>query len=206
MITKPRSPRQKLVAIAAAAGVQVLAVLALVAPKVVVTHPPAVAMMASFVDSPATAEPVPAEMKPPLETVEMPAAVMPDVVIALSELSPLVITFVAAPAAARLSPPVMASSEPTVQASFDADYLKNPPPVYPLVSKRLREQGTVVLKVWVNAQGGGETLLIYRSSGSARLDDAALAAVRHWRFVPAKRGEDVVESWVLVPIEFEFKA
>jgi periplasmic protein TonB len=49
-------------------------------------------------------------------------------------------------------------------------------------------------------------VLVYRSSGISRLDDAALAAVKRWRFVPAKRGAQTVESWVLVPIEFELSA
>ncbi|HNH24426.1 MAG TPA: energy transducer TonB, partial [Accumulibacter sp.] len=37
------------------------------------------------------------------------------------------------------------------------------------------------------------------------LDDAARAAVEHWRFVPARRGNDAVESSVLVPIQFDLR-
>jgi periplasmic protein TonB len=41
-----------------------------------------------------------------------------------------------------------------------------------------------------------------QGSGYARLDEAALSAVRRWRFVPARRGDTPVAAWVLVPIRF----
>ncbi len=44
-----------------------------------------------------------------------------------------------------------------------------------------------------------------RSSGYARLDEAAQDAVRQWRFVPAKSGEQLVDSWVLVPVQFSLR-
>jgi protein TonB len=43
---------------------------------------------------------------------------------------------------------------------------------------------------------------IRTSSGHARLDEAAREAVQHWRFVPAKRGEQPLSAWVLIPISF----
>jgi protein TonB len=43
------------------------------------------------------------------------------------------------------------------------------------------------------------------SSGSTALDEAALDAVRKWRFVPAKRGAQPVEAWHLVPIVFRLE-
>ena len=91
------------------------------------------------------------------------------------------------------------------QASFDADYLHNPIPVYPAFSLRLREEGRVLLKVWVTAQGGAKQVRMARSSGYARLDEAALEAVRQWRFVPARAGEQPMDSWVLVPVQFSLR-
>ena len=44
---------------------------------------------------------------------------------------------------------------------------------------------------------------VHKSSGSQRLDDAALAAVRRWRFVPARTGERTVAGIALVPIHFQ---
>jgi protein TonB len=44
------------------------------------------------------------------------------------------------------------------------------------------------------------------SSGSQRLDTAALETVRQWKFVPARRGDTPVEAWVLVPITFSLRS
>lgn len=85
---------------------------------------------------------------------------------------------------------------------FNADYLKNPPPVYPALSRRLGEQGHVMLRALVRADGLPETIAIHHSSGSSRLDRAALEAVRRWRFVPARRGDTPVAAPVLIPISF----
>ncbi|MGH8742241.1 MAG: energy transducer TonB, partial [Burkholderiales bacterium] len=88
---------------------------------------------------------------------------------------------------------------------FTADYLENPPPAYPAASRRLGEEGRVVLRVLVNAAGGTDEVQIRTSSGHARLDDAARETVRRWRFVPAKRGEQPVPAWVLIPISFRLE-
>lgn len=90
-------------------------------------------------------------------------------------------------------------------ARFDADYLRNPAPPYPALSRRLGEQGKVVLRVLVNAQGTADNVELRTSSGSSRLDNAALDTVRRWKFVPARRGETTVQSWVLVPVIFQLE-
>ena len=87
-------------------------------------------------------------------------------------------------------------------ARFDADYLHNPKPVYPHASRRLGEQGKVLLRVFVSAAGLAEKVEIKLGSGFARLDQAAEEAVSRWRFVPARRGEQPVEGAVIVPIVF----
>lgn len=91
---------------------------------------------------------------------------------------------------------------PTAAARFEADYLKNPKPVYPVVSRRLGEEGRVVLRVRVNAEGLPVLVEIRQSSGFQRLDEAARAAVERWRFVPARQGSETIESSVLVPLQF----
>ncbi len=92
-----------------------------------------------------------------------------------------------------------------VQARFDADYLLNPAPPYPPMSRRMGEEGRVILRVRVSAAGKAEQVDIRTSSGSARLDESARKTVRAWRFVPAKRGGIPVDSWVLVPIHFRLE-
>jgi periplasmic protein TonB len=109
-----------------------------------------------------------------------------------------------------VAPPPSATSsaipaEPVTPPRVDVAYLKNPAPVYPSASARLREQGTALLKVLVSSQGAAIEVAIERSSGSPRLDEAALQAVRRWRFVSARRGSEAVEAWVLVPVEFELQ-
>jgi protein TonB len=88
------------------------------------------------------------------------------------------------------------------QPRFDADYLNNPKPHYPPLSRRLREEGVVMLRVYVLPSGLPDTVELKRSSGSARLDEVALSTVRQWRFVPARSGDVAVAAWVLVPIAF----
>lgn len=92
-----------------------------------------------------------------------------------------------------------------VGARFDADYLRNPAPPYPPQSRRIGEEGKVVLRVRVSADGNAQEVETKTSSGSNRLDESARKTVRQWKFVPAQRGGVAVESWVLVPIVFKLE-
>lgn len=92
-----------------------------------------------------------------------------------------------------------------VPPSFNADYLDNPAPAYPLASKRMGEEGRVLLRVQVEANGLPSKVEVRTSSGSERLDNAALEAVKRWKFVPAKQGEKAVPASVVVPITFNLK-
>lgn len=93
--------------------------------------------------------------------------------------------------------------EKEVPASFTADYLNNPTPPYPSISRRLGEEGTTYLKVHVMPDGSAAAVLLHKSSGFARLDECALNAVKKWRFAPAKKGNTVIASWVNVPVDFK---
>lgn len=86
--------------------------------------------------------------------------------------------------------------------SFNAAYLHNPAPVYPPPSRRLGEEGKVLLHVKVSAAGQPVAVDLEKSSNFERLDEAARHAVARWRFVPAKRGDEAVEGSVIVPIVF----
>lgn len=90
-------------------------------------------------------------------------------------------------------------------ASFNAAYLNNPAPAYPSVSRRLGEQGLVMLHVQVTEDGAAGSVALQTSSGSTRLDQAALEAVKKWRFIPAKRGEQPVSASVTVPVRFSLE-
>ncbi len=102
--------------------------------------------------------------------------------------------------------PALANTEPPVtQPIFNADYLDNPAPAYPPLSRRMNEQGRVVLRVFVSVAGRADDVQVRSSSGSVRLDDAARDAVRRWKFVPARRGSEPVAAWVLIPISFKLE-
>lgn len=83
-----------------------------------------------------------------------------------------------------------------------ADYLQNPKPPYPPISKRLGEQGKVVVRVLIGVDGSAQRAEISQSSGFDRLDQAALATVLRWRYVPGKRGGVAEAMWFNVPINF----
>ena len=108
----------------------------------------------------------------------------------------------AAPRAADSAP---AAAVAIVAPRFDAAYLQNPPPAYPMLSRRMREQGRVLMRVLVTAEGAADRVELRSSSGSARLDSAALDTVKRWRFVAARHGGTPVSAWVLVPISFSLE-
>jgi protein TonB len=85
---------------------------------------------------------------------------------------------------------------------FDAGYLNNPAPVYPNMSRRLREVGIAHLRVRVSASGEPLEIQLFKSSGYVRLDEAARVAVQKWKFQPALRNGVAVEDWVDVPLRF----
>ncbi|MBW7903892.1 MAG: energy transducer TonB [Rhodocyclaceae bacterium] len=129
---------------------------------------------------------------------------------------PILAVETAAPAAAEVPIAPPAPPEPVIvapppappavsQPRFDADYLSNPIPAYPPISRRLGEEGKVLLRVRVEPNGRPSQVEVRTTSGSPRLDQSALEAVSRWRFIPAKRGDEPIADWVLVPIVFNLK-
>ena len=93
-------------------------------------------------------------------------------------------------------------AEPVTGPSADANYLHNPAPVYPEQAQTMGWEGTVVLNVFVFANGTVKDINVKQSSGRKVLDEAAIQTVKRWSFVPARQGETAVEAWVEVPIDF----
>jgi periplasmic protein TonB len=92
------------------------------------------------------------------------------------------------------------------QPKFGVAYLNNPSPSYPRLSRRIGEEGRVLLKVLVSAEGKANTVEIEKSSGFQRLDQSALDAVKQWRFIPARKGKESLSAYVLVPISFSLES
>jgi protein TonB len=112
-----------------------------------------------------------------------------------------------APAPAAPAAPRAAAAEQPVEAPrADAAHLNNAAPPYPSLSRKLNEQGRVVLRIYILADGKVGELSIKQSSGYTRLDQAALEAVRNWRFIPAKRGGEPIPYWYTQPISFSLNS
>jgi protein TonB len=94
------------------------------------------------------------------------------------------------------------SGEEIVSPIFDAAYLSNPIPEYPSAARKLKLQGTVIVRVLVNIEGKPDIVQLEKSSGISSLDGSALSAVKKWSFVPARSGDKAVSAWVDVPIRF----
>ncbi len=193
-----------------------------------ISKPEAAAMMVSLISTPApetvpeVAEIIPEPQSEPKPIIRKPEpvkkAVKPAPLPRPTE-QPLMVPEVApvaaaAPSIAPVSEPVVAQQEPSViedvkveqevieSPKFGAAYLHNPAPKYPSLSRRIGEEGRVLLRVLVAASGAAESVEIEAGSGSVRLDQAAMAAVKKWRFIPAKRDKEPVSAFVIVPIQF----
>jgi protein TonB len=107
----------------------------------------------------------------------------------------------------KATPHEKIAEEPVIeQAKFDVAYLNNPAPIYPKMSRRQGEQGRVLLKVLVSEKGIAEQVQLETSSGFEKLDQAAVDVVKKWSFVPAKRSNQAISAYVLVPVKFSLNS
>lgn len=97
------------------------------------------------------------------------------------------------------------SENALVEARSDVAGLNNPKPAYPLAARRRGMQGRVLVSAHVRSDGACAEVRLHRSSGHSLLDQSALEAVRHWRFLPARRAGTAIDSWVEVPVSFRLE-
>lgn len=83
-----------------------------------------------------------------------------------------------------------------------ASYLNNPKPPYPALSKRLGEEGKVVVRAWIDTSGTATRAEIKTSSGYDRLDQTALQTVLNWRYIPGQRAGVPEAMWFNIPLNF----
>lgn len=112
--------------------------------------------------------------------------------------------------AVATSPPpsqsMAVATEPVVEPPrYNAAYLNNPPPAYPLAARRRGVEGSVLLRAEVQPDGRCSRTELKQSSGSSLLDQAAQQAVLNWRFVPARRGSQAIVAWVEIPVTFKLE-
>ncbi|MEQ1535994.1 MAG: energy transducer TonB [Burkholderiaceae bacterium] len=125
-----------------------------------------------------------------------PNSPVPQLISPPTPYSPSVAVAAVAPSV-QLAPPAK-----VVLPSSDAEYLHNPKPPYPPMSKRLSEQGHVKLRIYIGADGMPQKAELQKTSGFDRLDQAALAVVMQWRFVPGKRGDVPEAMWMGTTISY----
>lgn len=99
-----------------------------------------------------------------------------------------------------LSPALMSKG---IQAR---DKFVNPRPPYPLVSRRMGEQGAVDLQLCVTHQGHVESVVVMKSSGYQRLDRSALETVKAWKFSALDIVETSSSECYRLPIHFKLEA
>lgn len=158
---------------------------------------------------PAPTPPLP--VKRPLHQAAAPVRTAAPQPLAIADLTPAPTAPVGVVEPAPVAPPMAAA--PVAEAapapvrvelpSSDADYLKNPRPPYPRLSKALGEQGTVLIRIFVGVDGKVQKAEIKQSSGFDRLDQSALTTVLlRWQFVPGKRAGVPEAMWVTAPLAF----
>jgi protein TonB len=105
-------------------------------------------------------------------------------------------------AAAPAAPPAPARAAAPRTITSGVEYVQAPQPAYPAMSKRMGEQGKVVLRVLVNEKGLPDQVLVQSSSGFARLDEAGRQAALHALFKPYMEDGRPVAVFVIVPLNF----
>jgi protein TonB len=83
--------------------------------------------------------------------------------------------------------------------------LHNPKPNYPLISRKLREQGLVMIKLCINQSGFVDEASISKSSGFQSLDKSALATLSQWRFLPNSSNLNYSSQCFQAPVHFSLE-
>jgi periplasmic protein TonB len=160
-----------------------------------------VPLTATFVSQ---AEPTPKRELPQVSVVTpQPIVQVPDLpVIDIPSDAPQSARAITVPMQAPQPPAVQAQERSTPKLVSTVEYVREPSPRYPPQSRRLREQGLVVLRVVIDERGEASSIEIETSSGHARLDDAARDAVLRAAFRPYVEDGEPRRALVLIPIEF----
>lgn len=173
-----------------------------------------------FISLVAPAQPVPPAPPPPPEPVTLPKKTAPIAPPITAAPAPAPVAFTAPAPAPEPAPPVVTVAAPATPAppappapppppknipASAIQYLEPPAPEYPRLSRRLGEAGLVVVRVYVDETGLPRSVQLAQSSGFARLDEAALAAVQRARFKPYSENGVPTAGWARIPIPFELE-
>ena len=171
------------------------------------------AVLVTFVAPPQPKSPPPAapktvpmtKLQPPvLPSVPVPViqvAVQPNVISVTQTAAP--VEKAPTPAPAIVSAPAAPVSLTPKTITSGVEYIQAPQPVYPSMSKRMGEQGKVILRVLVSETGRADQVQVQTSSGSPRLDEAGRQAALRAVFKPYLEDGRAVSVYVIVPLNFQ---
>lgn len=106
---------------------------------------------------------------------------------------------------APLVPPAPAPAAPRQVVLTDSDWVRVPEVEYPIASRRLKEEGTVVVRALIDTHGVPKQVVLQRSSGHTRLDQQALRAAMTARVKPRTENGVPFEFWIAMPLAFELE-
>lgn len=174
--------------------------------RIIPTPAEAATLFVSFINPALSERPKPPEPPKRSHPVEPPRllAVEAAVVLPNEPVVPAIIATTTLPPPAPLAEPAI-QQPVTLSGELSVSCPERTPPAYPVFSMRANEQGLVVLRVELGMDGRITGVTINKNSGYARLDDAAVSAVRNWRCKPAMRSGIAVPAVALQPFNFVLK-
>jgi len=113
------------------------------------------------------------------------------------------------PALPSLTKPRTLTATPPVQTGSSTTKLaiiSSLRPIYPRIARDSGWEGTVIVRTLIDTNGVPSQTKIRKSCGHPTLDQAAQAAVKNWKFQPAKDGNIPIAQWVDIPIKFDLKS
>jgi TonB family protein len=97
----------------------------------------------------------------------------------------------------------MAHEPPTHASAQDITYNSHYPPRFPPEAIRAGHYGTVILMIYVSANGQTGDIRVERSTGYPELDASAIDAAKHWIYLPAAKDGVPQPGWIRTPVTFE---
>jgi protein TonB len=107
----------------------------------------------------------------------------------------------------KAPPPVAAPPAPDVEARLDPKARRNifGENDYPAISRRLNEEGDVIIAILVNGDGSVGEVKVEKSSGFQRLDDAAVEFYKKAKYLPATKDGKPLVAWKTLKVTFKLK-
>lgn len=109
------------------------------------------------------------------------------------------------PIVTQAPPAPLAPPPPRTISASEVQFLKVPTLQYPAASRRARETGRVMLRIFIDERGLPRTVQISRSSGFSRLDEAAVATIQQALFKPYAENGQPIGVWAQVPFDFDLE-